>query len=76
MNSESTPGFLGNGPASDGPGRCCGQGYGWMLAVALASPKEDSQESLSEDRQGARREERAALMEGQEDTRVTDRPRE
>ena len=47
-----------------------------MLAVALASPKEDSQESLSEDRQGARREERAALMEGQEDTRVTDRPRE
>lgn len=39
-----------------------------MLAVALASPKEDSQDGPSEDRQGARQEERAALMEGQEDT--------
>lgn len=44
--------------------------------MALALPKEDSQEGPSEDRQGARREERAALMEGQEDTRFTDRPRE
>ena len=23
-----------------GPGRWCGRGYGWMPAVALASPKE------------------------------------
>lgn len=47
-----------------------------MPVVALASPKEDSQDGPSEDRQDARRGEKAALVEGQEDMRVADRLRE